>query len=425
MNRHSCPVCFFRDKTQRKLKEKCFNINRFEEKLVKYKKLFVQGVKNMDSLSKCGCYSKYDNPGIVKWTDYFRNDLKTNIGEIEKVFSEITACYIDFIEKSQKIALDNFEKFLKNNKLKDEIENYISYAKLFFRGTKKGSFDETDTKNFFHIPFSKRHLIGNQRFSISGQPMSYLGSSVLTIEKELEVRLDELSIAAFLPKFSFYNQKILDLKNYFNDVIEISLPELSANGSPDYYDTNTVPNHQSIKKDLKKTILMQICTFPTEYKGSFIAEYVLPQMLTAVLYENDYSGIIFPSTKDFSNLSDNHRFSSHHINLGLFVSYDRKEEFDKKLLDSFFVYTIDGSESFNLTIKSIFDEIDSLKGKIDKSNPNNGYDVAIAQLKLQIGYLADSSLDGQKYFDTKIGKVELEYYMKMLRGLKKVILNKV
>ena len=40
----------------------------------------------------------------------------------------------------------------------------------------------------FHIPFNKRYLIGNQRYSLTGQPMLYIGSSVIDVAKEIDVK---------------------------------------------------------------------------------------------------------------------------------------------------------------------------------------------------------------------------------------------
>jgi hypothetical protein len=211
------------------------------------------------------------------------------------------------------------------------------------------------------------------------------------------------------------------LKNYFNRIIEDILPAITeAKSLIDFHDSSSVPNYLTAINDLKKTILMQICTFPVEITNSFfVAEYVLPQMLTTALMENDYVGVTFPSTKDFSDITDNHRFSSHHINLGLFVNYDTSLDYDEKLRDTFHIYTLDGTESYDYTVESVIAEIKStIKDAITAKVDNNDYFFAATMAKIHFEYLENASLTGRKYFDTNSGKVELELYMKMLHRIK-------
>jgi len=423
----TCPVCFFRDETQKHLKEQCFGIDRFEDKLEKYKELFIQGVRDMSSISKCNCYSNYSNRGMILWTDEFLKNLKDHIDLMEETFDELISCYIDYISKNQKTALDNLWNVLKINNLVTGNESPITYSKLIFRGRQKGNFNTNDKTSFFHIPFNSRHLIGNQRFSIDGQPMVYFGSSVLAVEKELGLNINDLCIAAFLPTYSIYcNKKIFSLQNYINDVIENNFPGIFGAGSKLSYDDSYISmNRNSIGRDIKKTLLMQICTFPVEHRSNYIAEYTIPQMLTTALMNDEYTGIIFPSTKDFSNLSDYHRFSSHHINFGFFVSFDRQNNIDSTLLDSFYVYTMDGTETYSYTVDSILYETENIinKNKKKPNSKNNDYILAIVKLKLHIEYLSNSHISGEKYFETTEGKIELEFYMKMLKHLDQLVAN--
>jgi hypothetical protein len=201
----NCPVCFFRDKIQKELKEKTFGISRFENKLIKYKEAFVSAIRNMDSLRNCSCYDTYNHSDMISWTDAFIKTLKSNIIEIERTFDSIISFYNDYIEKNQKIALDNFWHYLESNELLSGTDAPIYCSNLFFRGRERQNIDIGDINWHFHIPFTKRHRIKNQRFSINGQPMLYLGGSVPTIEKELNLPLNDLAIAAFLPKNTHYS----------------------------------------------------------------------------------------------------------------------------------------------------------------------------------------------------------------------------
>jgi len=420
----TCPVWFFREGHQKLLKASTFGIDRFENKLKKYKEKFIEGICQMDSLSNCSCLSAYSHNEMISWTDSFLHALKGAEGEVRNAFDSIISIYEDFINKSKKIATDRLWSYLKNQGLLDQTENAITYAKLLFRARAKGGFDEGNIKEYFHIPFSKRLLVGNQRFSVSGQPMLYFGSSVLAIAKELEREVGELAVAAFLPSYSeYYNSKIFGLTNHIGECIENSLPGIFAAGSRiSYDDRHLSPNRQTISSDIHKAVLMHICTFPAEFKGSFVPEYAIPQMLTTALLENTYTGLVFPSTKDYSDLNGQHRFSSHHMNLGIFVPYDKINDTNEALLKTFTVFTLDGSESFNLTTKDVIEKA----GKIIKVNKkstynNNDYIIPICKLQLHIEYMNESQISVIKYFETCIGKLELEIYMKMLCHLEKIV----
>lgn len=406
------------------LKTGCFGIERFENKLKKYKENFISSIHQMDSLSNCNCYSKYNHDGMISWTDSFLNALKGHEDNVIEAFDSIISVYKDFIVKSQKIATDRLWSYVKNQSLLNQIEGPIQFTRLLFRARLKGRFDESEIREYFHIPFSKRHLVGNQRFSVGGQPMLYFGSSVLTITKELERKVDELAIAAFLPSYSvYYNSKIFSLTNHIGDCIENSLPGIFSAGSKISYDDEYAsPNHRTISSDIHTAVLMHLCTFPAELKGSFVPEYAIPQMLTTALLENVYTGLKFPSTKVYTDLYGHHRFSSHHMNYGIFVPYDKINDTNEDLLNTFSVFTLDGSESFNLTTKDILEKKDKIIEVNKKStNNNNDYIIPISNMGLQIEYMKESQISGTKYYDTDIGKLELEFYMKMLCHLEKLV----
>jgi hypothetical protein len=420
----TCPVCFFREDNQKILKTSSFGIDRFENKLKRYKEKFIEGILQMDSLSKCNCLVTYNHKEMISWMDAFLDALKGAVGDVNDAFDNIISIYGDFIGKSHKIAIDRLWRYLKSQHMLDQTESSIAYEKLLFRARPKGGFDERDIKQYFHIPFSKRHLVGNQRFSVSGQPMLYFGSSALAITKELGRKIDELAIAGFLPSYSlYYSSKIFSLTNHIGDCIENSLPGIFSGGSSiSYYDVHVAPNRQTISSDMRKAVLMHICTFPAEFSGPFVPEYAIPQMLTTALLENGYAGLVFPSTKDYSDLDGHHRFSSYHMNLGVFVPYDKTNDTNEALLKTFSVFTLDGSENFILTTKDIIDKANEIIEVNKKSTRNNNdYIIPICNLELNIEYMNESKIFGTKYFETNIGKLELELFMKMLCHLEKLV----
>jgi hypothetical protein len=198
------------------------------------------------------------------------------------------------------------------------------------------------------------------------------------------------------------------------------LPELFAGGGNlDYsIDTHLSINVNSIKKDLQKSILVEILTFPIEFKGCFVEEYVLPQMLTTKLKNEKYDGIIFPSTRDYTCLTNNHLFAEFDINTALFVNYDPVLDYDKNLQNTFFVFTFDGTEKLFYNIKDVLDrmELVFIKNRTSSQN-NNDFILPLVKTKLYIEYLEKSLLNGVPYFETKEGKIELEFYFKLVEKM--------
>ncbi|MBY6072940.1 hypothetical protein KUV35_16635 [Marinobacter salsuginis] len=417
----SCVVCFFREAHQKHLKNNAFGIERFEKKLRKYKNDFIEGVRGIDSLSKCSCNSQYNHKGLVQWTDSFMGCLKQSESEICYAFDQLISIYDDFIQKDQKTATENLWLYLEDQDLLTSSEGALTYTKLLFRARpKSGTLNENEIREYFHIPFSKRHLVGNQRFSVSGQPMLYFGSSVLAVAKELDKEPSELAVAAFLPSYSeYYNAKIFSLTNHVSEVVENSLPGIfEADCQLSYDDPHGSPNRSTIKKDVHRSVLMQVCTFPVEYRGSFVAEYAIPQMLTTALREHGYEGIYFPSTKNYSDLCGNHRFSSHHFNLGLFVPYDFAQDTNEVLLDKFATFVRDSGEENAISVDDVLNRCDEITSRAKSSTHNNNdYLVPVCKLKLHIEYIKDATINGCNYFESDAGKIELDLYMKMANHL--------
>lgn len=415
----NCIACFIDNRHQNNLKEQCFGLNRFEDKLLKYKQLFIDGVNHLQSVSKCNC--KYKNTDIKynKWTDAFLKEMQNNTNVIENAFDELINIYRSYISESIKVAIDKLWDFLLKNNLLNETEGSFSYSTLFYRArVDNGTFDKNNINNFFHIPFTKRELIGNQRFSISGQPMLYLSKSVIGVEKELSTSIDKLSFSAFLPFYrDFYSKKYFTIKNTLFNTIVKSLPGIVNSGNKiDYYNCDLTPNCNSIKNDVQKSILSQILTFPVEYKHQFMSEYVLPQMLTTALLENNYNGVAFPSTKDFSELESYHKFSDYESNFAIFTKYSQYESHDNGLLNSFLYFTLNGREKLNFTVEEIFEKFE-LVIKLNNESQNNYFIAPLINLKVDIEYLEKSTLNGIKYFETKQGKIELEFCNKLANFL--------
>ena len=421
----TCPVCFFRHEHQKALKAATFGTARFENKLRTYMMAYMEGIRSMGRLSSCGCYSDYSHAEMVAWTDSFLDTLKDSEDAVRDAFDVIVSVYEDFIRGSHRKAMDRLWSHLEGKGLLAQYASKIWHTRLLFRGRPKGGFDESNKREYFHVPFSKRHRIGNHRFSVSGQPLLYCGSSVLVTARELNRDVSELAVAGFLPSYSAYSDsRIYSLTNHIGECIENSLPGICKSGARIPYDSDrNAPNLHTIVGDMNQAVLMEVCTFPVESREAFVAEYAVPQMLTTALLEHGFNGIVYPSTKDYSDLKGYHRFSSHQLNVAMFVPYDEVNDTNEDLLRTVSAFTLSGSEKLDLTPEKLLEEMDRIV-EVNKGSTRNNTDymLPIINLTLHLEYMAASEASGTRYFQTSAGLVELELYMKMLRHLEKLVL---
>jgi hypothetical protein len=414
----TCPICFFRDSFQRKLKLECFGIERFEDKLRAYKAIFISGVSKLQPLQQCDCGTTYSDKRLAQWVDSFREALVASIGEFDRSFDDLIAVYESFIRENQKVATDLLWRYVEEHNLLNFEDSWLSSNRLLFRARQTGEFDRSDARQYFHIPFAMRHLVANQRFSVSGQPMLYFGSSVLAVSKELEQGMDSLLVAAFVPKYSsFFGKKIFSLRNKIHDTLENSLPGIFSAGAMISFDDHEMsPSRISTCTDIREAILMQICTFPKEMDGKFVAEYAIPQMLTTALLNHGFQGLVFPSTKDYSDLTGHHRFSPHHLNVGLFVPYDPVAPLSERLLSDFHAISPRPATDPSPGLGPIRELASSLKDLYNASpNNNNDYIIPIVMMNLHFDYLEKSLISGIPYFETVYGQTELKLFNEMLQ----------
>lgn len=101
--------------------------------------------------------------------------------------------------------------------------------------------------DLFHVPFEKRHLIGNNRFSLSGLPCLYFGSSIYGCWEEMNrPNLDY----CFTSRFDLTGHHFIDLSRNPNE-ISISLKRIyeSLKESKDILPEDTVRTFEYLIDD--------------------------------------------------------------------------------------------------------------------------------------------------------------------------------
>lgn len=138
-------------------------------------------------------------------------------------------------------------------------------------------------KDIFHVPFEKRHLVSNERYSIAGLPCLYLGSSTWVCWDELgRPAFDEI----FVSLFRMAEEVV---------VLDFELPPINAwkafragEQELDYVAKHKLPptqfskvfNQSFIESYIAAWPLIAACSVKTGYKNaSFHPQYIVPQML--------------------------------------------------------------------------------------------------------------------------------------------------
>ena len=161
-------------------------------------------------------------------------------------------------------------------------------------------------KDLFHIPFQLNHLIGNNRFSLSGFPCLYMSNSVYGAWEELNrPNIDKCFVSKFdLTKLSFIDLSMMPseitsrLKNH------IAFLKKQTKPLPAEY-VETFEHHLVDYLYIWPAILC--CSFKVKNDSTFKPEYIFPQLVLEWLVSTEYSlydGIRFLSTKSLA--LDNH-----------------------------------------------------------------------------------------------------------------------
>lgn len=137
-----------------------------------------------------------------------------------------------------------------------------------------------NVEDFYHIPFDKRYLIGNQRYSLSGIPCFYLASDPACVYEELGSKKDVYLCELFTKKDIQIFDMSVDYESWI-ELVKISRTKLI---------------HLLFRMPLKYA-----CSFQAEDNegAAFKTNYIIPQLVTATLYNmnTDISCIRYSSIK--------------------------------------------------------------------------------------------------------------------------------
>ncbi|WP_432782907.1 hypothetical protein [Vibrio parahaemolyticus] len=322
---------------------------RFEDRLSNYMKAFQEQLDNIQQPEDCSCCKSTfkDHEDLIK-LEKERTDFYQSLNEqFGRSFSLIRTLYNKTLHSMYDEALGDILEVLlplAQSNSEEPFSDLSRSVEPLFRARPKGNYTASN-RELLHIPFSKRHLVTSQRYSMIGVPMLYTGSSLEVLEKELSLPSSKLNHCILLPKS---RMNMLDLsskwqRDFINDIhLKAAMRSYSKFESkgPDLY----VPDPQRLEDYVLNIALREVLSFPVMIPtASFIPEYVLPQLVTLAAKKSGFDGIVFDSTKDYSDLA-RYGMQGDNYNKVFFTEYSATSCFDDELLNRFHVYTNTGRE---------------------------------------------------------------------------------
>lgn len=422
-----CVCCFFDNKHQKLLKEKCFCESSFKEKLLLYKKLYIDELKKLNTLKECDCHysKKYSNEHTyLQFCDDLLDDYRGKMALIENLFDGLIEVYITYVNKNSSDAYQKLDDYLNKYCTNYSSNNAFQFCDILFRGRPSGKYDIGNIYEYYHIPFSKKNLAGSQRFSIAGKPLLYLARSIPAAAQELDKKFNDINFSVYYPKYSWmYHLSMYNITNSRDITLNNCIYPLILQGSKleysNYQFTFSKKNADIIIGD---SILFQVLTFPVSIKNKEIEEYILPQMFTNHLEKRGYTGLIYQSTKNINILNKDLKYEMLDYNYCFFVPEDKANDYNEKLLDCFYSVCI-GACKVNVTVYDVCNLINdcNVLMKINKEYSFNDYFMLTLKIKTHIDRMEKIVIDNNNYYDIEIGKTEAKLLYGLMEQIKNVI----
>lgn len=368
----------------------------YEYTLENYKKIFLAHL----ALVKNGCEKECPYKEACAYIRGVIAEIQEE--DIRYFFDELKAIFLDWIDARSIQAISRFESLLDKYDMMG-FHREIKEFDIFFKGRET---DEVLTSwDMFHIPFNKRYLIKNQRFSLTGQPVVYIGNSVIDIAEEIEIEdAEQLKISVI--KLPTDQLKIYDLRsNIYNDFMEIIVDNMLYKN----------PQHKYNKSYFFRTLLASVCSFQKkqELKGfSFCEEYVLPQILAQIVKTSGFDGIAYYSTKPydkeeyetdeknyFGNLSMDFR-----ENIAIFTKHNSNHVYDRELFEKINISVpVDIRKVEKMTIKDLIE----VKDEINQSKEQGKVTQAEKIVSSFERIYGKMNIKGVPYEETDLGRLHI------------------
>ncbi|WP_347290300.1 hypothetical protein [Kluyvera georgiana] len=240
------------------------------------------------------CLNEYISDKNTDLVVRVKNTFKA-IETLQNGIVDSLECYLSGDIQS---AYESFERMLEPDEISQHLINIsIPINKICNNDSplyrvRKSEKALVKREEIFHIPFSQRHLVKTQRYSVAGLPCLYLGSSLYICWREMDKPdFDKLYISAFTTTQKQKNEYVLNLGADF------------LFKDRNLFKTNNVLTYDV---DLKLSYLalwplILACNYLKSHPdASFIQEYIIPNLLMQWISrgnDNNIIGIAYRSTK--------------------------------------------------------------------------------------------------------------------------------
>ncbi|EBI1576667.1 hypothetical protein FKY37_03020 [Salmonella enterica] len=311
------------------------DFNDLFERLVKTEDLKLPFAVKTDIINdfknKCEIYFNTLNDYIEDNDNELSRRLSAKLDRITRIYFGVVSSLEYFLSGDIKSSYDTFDRTFSDRytanyiqKISIPLENICNSSIPLFRVRKS----DTAVKNrneIFHIPFSKRHLVNAQRYSVAGLPCLYLGSSLYVCWLEMDKPdFDKLYISSFIS--SEENSKILD---FTSEILYSRFYGKTDNDKMSYI-----------------TKMSYICLMPLIYacsfakingSTSFTQEYIIPNLLMQWISRRSKSNIVGIAYRSTRMIKTNHGEKSINVVLPPKVTYQQTitKDFCPKLVKMF------------------------------------------------------------------------------------------
>lgn len=394
--------------------------------LKEYKKNFLESMGEVCSCNDCTKKHRF-NENVVNYLDELSVDVKSKKDYIAEVFDEIIDIYMVYISQNHIKSYLRLVEFLCEYSNNYTAINTVQLCKPMFRVRPLGSYDKNNIREYFHIPFSERYNAGNQRYSMTGIPMSYMAESLQIALDEMGKDIEEVHVALFIPRYSyFYGKGMYDVSNIISGNLDAIISETYQDTKIKYDNNYSTFRKGNMNKTIADYILYQVLQFPTNptTKGVFIQEYVLPQMMMEMVQNKDcYIGMQYQTSKFREYPNEIKLRKVPNLNYCFFIPFTEEYNYSENLLKDFF-YVIYDENDEEIDYEKLQQKIDlcyqHCKETQSKLFVVNEYFHYITQVKM---YLENMRLIDPTHGDSKVHKIEKKLFFKYLEIIDEIISN--
>lgn len=332
------------------IKERCISVD-YREHLNRLLELCVDCIRNLSASS-----FEDELPNGTNHND-LNEDVSSSVKTLLAAYDSYSAGKISSaitIMKDRFLAENTFQIFS------------MRHGQKWYRARKADNSGRGfSAKDMFHVPFDKRTEVANCRFSISGYPCLYLGSTLLSCWEEMHCpSLHELVVS----KVAIKTESTLD-------VLDLRIPEASS----------TIPLFEGLTDEemryknllmLKTWPLIVACSIKTiSPNAPFKFEYIHPQLLMLAMKElgrERLYGIAYTSTHLDVNMTAD---ISCYTNVAIPVRNVKSKGYCEHLSQLFDITR--GVSFMEAEIKNVFDMLSTLhldpeKGTLSVVSYNDG-----------------------------------------------------